>query len=244
MTNVLVLRSCNELRQGYGGFQWPESGPVSAPDWNPEPVCGGGLHGFLWGEGDSSLADFSDTSQWLVVSVPESSIVHLSGKVKFPSGVVVFCGDPITAGKYVVENGGMGKRVICGTATAGDRGTATAGDRGTATAGYRGTATAGYRGTATAGDSGTATAGDSGTATAGAGGTATAGYSGTATAGAGGTATAGAGGVIAILRWNGKRYKAVVATVKDKDGDGQLEPNTRYRLNDSGEFEVVPMAAG
>jgi hypothetical protein len=79
---------------------------------------------------------------------------------------------------------------------------------------------AGYRGTATAGDSGTATAGDSGTAT----------------AGDRGTATAGNGGVLSILRWNGKRYKVHVARVKDEDGDGELEPNVPYRLDDAGNF--------
>ncbi len=82
----------------------------------------------------------------------------------------------------------------------------------------------------------TATAGDRGTATAGERGTATAGYRGTATAGYSGTATAGVGGVIAILHWNGKRYEARIARVKDEDGDGELEPNTPYRLNDEGNF--------
>jgi hypothetical protein len=51
-----------------------------------------------------------------------------------------------------------------------------------------------------------------------------------------GTATAGLGGVIAILHWNGKRYKARIAQVKDEDGVGKLEPNTPYRLNHKGDF--------
>jgi hypothetical protein len=63
-------------------------------------------------------------------------------------------GDRLSATTYIYANGGHGRSVVGGTATAGYRGTATAG--------YRGTATAGYSGTATAGDSGTATAGDSG----------------------------------------------------------------------------------
>ena len=196
---VLILRSCNAQLQSYGGFQWPESGPVSAPDWKPNVACGNGLHGFLWGEGDSSLADFGETSKWLVVSVVQSSIVDIGGKVKYPSGIVVFCGDRIAAGKYVVDNGGFGRRVISGTATAGDAGTATAGARGTATAGYAGTATAGDDGTATAGDAGT----------------------------------------VAIHHWNGKRWKLKIATIKDEDGDGDLEPNAKYRLNNNGEFVKV-----
>jgi hypothetical protein len=42
--------------------------------------------------------------------------------------------------------------------------------------------------------------------------------------------------VIAILHWDGKRYKARTAQVKDEDGDGELEPNTPYRLSDQGNF--------
>ena len=71
-------------------------------------------------------------------------------------------------------------------------------------------------------------------------GTATAGDRGTATAGDRGTATAGYSGTIAIQYWSGKRYKMKIATVKDEDGEGDLKPNVKYRLNDNGEFvEVV-----
>ena len=32
--------------KAYGGFQWNPVGEwTEAPDWNPQPVCGGGLHG-------------------------------------------------------------------------------------------------------------------------------------------------------------------------------------------------------
>ena len=191
---VLVLRSCNADMTSYGGFKWPESGHIEAFDWNTTVRCGNGLHGFLWGEGNGSLAYWDEGAKWLVVSVEESTIIDLGGKVKYRSGEVVFCGDSKSAAQYVSDNGGFGKRIIAGTATAGARGTATAGDAGTATAGSAGTATAGERGTATAGDAGTATAGDAGTATAGSAGTATAGERGTATAGDAGTATAGARG--------------------------------------------------
>jgi hypothetical protein len=98
----------------------------------------------------------------------------------------VFCGDGKGAADYVSANGGAGRAIVRGTATAGVRGTATAGDRGTATAGY--------------------------------------------------------GGVIAIQYWNGKRYKVRIGQVKDEDGDGELEPNTKYRLNGANEFEAVDHA--
>ena len=156
-----VLRTCAVDLISYNGFQWPESGYVEAPDWNPAPECGNGLHGFLWGEGNGGLADWSHDAKWLVVKVI-GDYVDLGGKVKFRAGEVVYCGDRIGATAKIVELGAKGA-VIGGTATAGNDGTATAGYRGTATAGYRGTATAGEYGTATAGEYGTATAGNGGT---------------------------------------------------------------------------------
>jgi len=201
--HVLILRTCAADMTAHGGFTWPESGPVEAPDWNPEPECGGGLHGFLWGEGDGNLADWSESVKWLIVRVLAADVVAIDAcKVKFPRGEVVFVGDRLAATNYLIAHGAAGRAVIGaivaagddGTATVGDHGTATAGNRGTATAGYRGTATAGYDGTATVGYRGIATAGYDGTATVGDGGTATAGYRGTATADDGGTATAGDGG--------------------------------------------------
>jgi hypothetical protein len=74
-------------------------------------------------------------------------------------------------------------------------------------------------------------------ATAGDGGTATAGHGGMATAGHGGTATAGHGGAIIIRFWTGQRLRA--ATIKDEDGNGELEPNVKYWLDENGEFQRV-----
>ena len=241
---ALVLRTCDANRQGHGGFQWPESGPVAAPDWSPAAVCGRGLHGLLHGEGVGSMLNWEPTAQWLVVEVDASSVVQLDGKVKFPRGVVVHCGDRLSATAYLRERepgraivGSLATAGYGGTATAGYGGTATAGDGGTATAGYGGTATAGYRGTATAGYGGTATAGDRGTATAGDGGTATAGDGGTATAGDRGTATAGYGGTIQIRWWDGAvgRYRLATLYVDE----GGILPRRRYRLDGKGQPALV-----
>ena len=256
---VLALRTCSSDLTSYGGFQWPASGPVVTPDWSPQPVCGFGLHGLLWGEGDGSLLDWSDVAKWLVVEVEKATIVNLDGKVKFPKGNVIFCGKKEDAVKYIQEHGAEGRVVVAGTATAGyagtatagDAGTATAGDAGTATAGYagtatagdagtatagnRGTATAGYAGTATAGDAGTATAGNRGTATAGDAGTATAGVAGTATAGVAGTATAGYAGTVQLKYWDEKaqRYRIKTGYI----GEDGLKPRTKYRLD--GKFNFL-----
>ena len=190
---VLVLRTVAANRKAYNGFVWPEKGYVEAPDWSPAAACGKGLHGCLRGTGDASLLNWNNDALWQVVEVEKDQIVDLSGKVKFPRGVVLYTGDRVTAVNMIADRY-PAECVIGAARTAGDRGTATAGNRGTATAGNRGTATAGHDGTATAGNNGTATAGNNGTATAGYAGTATAGYAGTATAGNRGTATAGDSG--------------------------------------------------
>ena len=167
---------------------------VVAPDWDPTPDCGGGLHGLLNGVGNGGLLNWNDDAVWIVAKVPKKAqLIDLGDKVKVNRCKVVHVGDRFSATSFLQENGCDGP--IVGAAVAvGDYGTATAGDYGTVTAGDYGTATAGYGGTATAGDSGTATAGVDGTATAGYYGTATAGYSGTATAGDYGAATAGYSG--------------------------------------------------
>ena len=188
---VLIMRSCDATLRSYNNFQWPESGFVAAPDWEATEACGNGLHGFLWGEGDCHLANQAADAKWLVVETDGDKVIDLGGKVKFPAGTVVYCGEAKGAAAYIQANGGAGKKVIHGTATAG------------------------WKGTATAGDEGTATAGDEG------------------------TATAGLGGVICIQSWNGKRYKTKIAQVKDEDGDGQLEPNQPYKLNEAGEFVLA-----
>lgn len=214
---VLVLRTCNAQMQSYGGFKWPESGPVAAPYWSPKPECGHGLHGLLRGAGDSNMLDFSAEAKWLVCEANEKEIVDLGGKVKFPRATVLYAGDRETATNIIADRypdspvhfavrtvGDYGHATVgdYGHATAGDRGHATAGVGGHATVGDHGRAVAGYRGIAEAGDygyafacgRGRAIAGDHGRATAGYDGRAEAGDYGHATVGDGGRATVGIGG--------------------------------------------------
>ena len=133
---ALMLRTCDADMSAHGGFAWPTSGYVKAPDWNPKPVCGGGLHGALWGEGDGSLFEWSSDAKWLVCGI--NKWVDLDGKVKTDRAYVLYCGDRLGATAYIQKHGARGA-VIGGTATAGHRGTATAGYCGTATAGDGGT---------------------------------------------------------------------------------------------------------
>ena len=132
-----------------GGFQWPldEGAEVTAPDWDPTPVCGGGLHGLLNGAGNGSLINWSTDAVWIVAEIPDDeTVVDLDGKVKVRRCIVRHVGDKTSAPEFLAAHGHT-EGVVYGAATAGDYGTATAGYDGTATAGDYGTATAGERGT-------------------------------------------------------------------------------------------------
>ena len=205
-----------------GGFQWPldEGAEVTAPDWDPTPVCGGGLHGLLNGAGNGGLINWSTDAVWIVAEIPDDeTVVDLDGNVKVRRCIVRHVGDKTSAPEFLAAHGHT-EGVVSGTATAGYRGTATAGYRGTATAGVYGAATAGVSGTATAGVSGTATAGDYGTATAG--------YRGTATAGERGT--------IIIAWWDSqlRRRRWVVGEV----GIGGIKADAPYRCENGRLVEV------
>ena len=160
-----LLKTVHADGAAWGGFRWTldEGAEVIAPDWDPTPVCGGGLHGLLNGAGNGSLINWSTDAIWIVAEIPDDeTVVDLDGKVKVRRCIVRHVGDKTSAPEFLAAHGHT-EGVVSGTATAGDDGTATAGYAGTATAGNRGTATAGDDGTATAGVSGTATAGERGT---------------------------------------------------------------------------------
>ena len=157
--HILGLRTNAQNLRSHGGFQWPESGKVNAPDWSPAAECGNGLHFLKWGDGDVNLlhSPYDQKTKWLVISTPEKGAVDLNGKSKCEECEVVYCGEKQGAIDLLVAHAPAGTKIAYSTATAGDEGTATAGDEGTATAGTRGTATAGDGGTATAGDGGVIT---------------------------------------------------------------------------------------
>ena len=128
MEYALVLRTCDANLQSYNGFQWPESGPVECPDYQPTSECGYGLHGLLWGEGDGSLLNWDQSAKWLVVRVAvDAELIDLEGKVKFRRGEVVHCGDRLSATGYLIERLTRAASVVGAIMTAGDAGTATAG---------------------------------------------------------------------------------------------------------------------
>lgn len=257
--DVLVLRTCRSYMTSYRGFRWPESGPVEAPDWDPTPSPGHGLHGWLWGEGNGAIGYWSDDARWLVVRVPADTIVDLGGKVKFPRGEVVHCGDRESATRYLVEHGGAGRAIIGRTATSGYGGAAISGDRGASTSGNWSASMSGDHGSATSenygisitrncgtsitGDRGMSISwhrgrsmsGHRGTSITEDGGMSITGDGGMSITGDGGIASAGIGGVL-IFRWYvyaTGRIKTIVAHV----GEDGIEPNKPYRCVDG---KVVP----
>ena len=139
-----MLRTCAADMTAHGGFPWPEIGPVAAPDWNPEPICGGGLHGLLDGCGDALLLCWDADARWLVVEVDEWVAID-DAKVKAPAGRVVFCGAKSSAVALGVERYGwdVGRCVGASVQVA---------DAAHGTGGYGSTITGGDGSTITGGD--------------------------------------------------------------------------------------------
>lgn len=193
-THSLVLRACSEDMSSKNNFKWPTSGVVECPDWDSVPMCGKGLHGWLYGHGDGSASEYwSKNDKWLVVSVETSSIIELKGKVKFQKGEVLFCGDRKSATDFLMkhEPRSLLKPVIGAFAILGDNQTAITGDRGTSISEKGGNSISGDYGTSTSGDYGTSTSDDYGKSTSGYNGKSTSGYNGTSISGEGGTSTSG-----------------------------------------------------
>jgi hypothetical protein len=191
MTVTYMLRTCDKDMRAYNGFVWPENGPVSAPDWNPEPVCGGGLHGLLMGIGDISHLSRDSNAKWFVVAVDSGSVVDLDGKVKVPSGNVVYCGDRDGAVSFLVQNGGDVTKIPFTHQRCGDRSTLTGGYDSTLTGGNGSTLTGGNYSTLAGGNGSTLTGGNRSTLTGGNGSTLTGGNRSTLTGGNDSTLTSG-----------------------------------------------------
>ncbi len=230
-----VLKQVSPTMTAHGGFVWPESGPVSCPDWDPAPRCGGGLHGWLRGEGNGSLADTSPECKWLILRVRKSEIVDLDGKVKFPRAEVLACGP---RHEIVAEIRSLcpDASVIFSTVAKCNLQAAAAGYHGQASAGNYGQASAGYRGQASAGNYGQASAGNYGQASAG-------NY---------GQASAGDGGLVVVQWWDSaaNRPRVKVGYIGETvDLDGKvLEHGVTYKLNDELRFvrteAFAPVKAG
>jgi hypothetical protein len=248
----VMIRTVSAEGKAHNGFQWPlepqDPGEfVTAPDWNPSPTCGGGLHGCLWGQNPQHIIGAEDTTRkWQACLVKLDEVVKVDGKIKAPRCRVIAVGDRSTICNYVASLAPRNVGVPYSSTSAGNNGQASAGDYGQASAGYNGQASAGYNGQASAGDYGQASAGYNGQASAGDYGQASAGYygqasagnNGQASAGYNGQASAGEKGTLVVRYYDPKanRYRVAVGYV----GEDGILPNTVYVVD--GDGKLVPKA--
>ena len=229
------LRTCDADGKSYGGFQWPlEVGAaVEAPDWDPKPVCGGGLHGLHMGAGNGGLLSWDADAKWIVFS-SDCPAIDLGGKSKVQRGVVEHVGDRFSAAAAIVSLGADPSLCVGYSAQCGDGSTLTGGSRSTLTGGSRSTLTGGDDSTLTGGDGSTLTGGSRSTLTGGDGSTLTGGYGSTLTGGYRSTLTGGYGSTL-VVRWYdsaSRRYRMAVGYV----GEDGIEAGVAYRVDSRGCF--------
>ena len=105
---VLVVRFVSQDGKSYGGFQHPMivGETVTAPDWEANCKCGGGIHAWPWalGLGEGKECDWG--ALWQVYGVKPEDIMQgepdLVGKVKFRTGVLRFLGKWWDATNFVL----------------------------------------------------------------------------------------------------------------------------------------------
>lgn len=241
---MLMLKTVSADGTAYGGFRWPlEVGAVvTAPDWDPKPVCGRGLHGIPWGEGNASLLNWSPSAIWIVFETDQ--VVAFEGKAKCRRAIVRYVGDQVGATTYLRQHGKPGAAIVGEHVIAGHKGVAVVGDRGRAIVGSEGTIRAGRDALALTGDYGYANArensiaaggqwstvmvGNNGIAIAGYGSDVAVGERGIAMVGEDGRARAGPDGIICIAWMDGERRRLAVGYIGEDDG---LLPNVIYRFD-------------
>jgi hypothetical protein len=255
--NNLFLRTCNADGTSYGRFKWnlEISSITEAPDWNPEPNCGNGLHGLLHGKGDGEYLDWSSSALWMVCEAL-GPIVDLRDKIKTSKAKTLFVGDRkgatdfliaagcnpsevvgafITGGEYSTLTGGNWSTLKGGhwsTVTDGNYSSVTGGDYSTVTGGKYSTVTGGDGSIVTGGNGSTVTGGHCSTVTGGYHSTVTGGDGSTVTGGEYSTVTGGDGSILSLKWFDGKRIRIVTAYV----GEDGIEPNVAYKLDYNGKF--------
>lgn len=127
-TEVLILKCCNEDGTTYNGFQWPLTvgATVEPQSWNPEPLCGNGLHGWPWGLGIGGGKEPNWHGTWIVFGAIPADVVDLGDKVKTRHATVRFVGNWHDALMFLL-NGQMrliAHRASSSAASSGDRSSA------------------------------------------------------------------------------------------------------------------------
>ena len=229
---VLILRFSNLDGTSKNGFQHPMEvgGIVVAPDWDPQNVCGGGIHGWPLGLGLGEGKEPDWHALWQVYSAkPEDVSGELEGgsKCKFKTGTLRFRGAWNDATDFVLSD------QIKWVQYASSGAASATGWSGAASAtGWSGAASAtGWRGAASAtGESGAASAtGWRGAASA------TGCSAAAVVTGLDGIAKAGDFGCIA-LAWLNAPAERIEMRCALTGCVGGLKANTWYRLSEVGDF--------
>jgi hypothetical protein len=88
------------------GWVWPATAGATLKDsaYTSEPNAETGLFGLLNGQGDPNQM-YWDSSTWLVVEVPDATVVDLSGFVKFESATILAIGTHAEMSSYLINLG-------------------------------------------------------------------------------------------------------------------------------------------
>ena len=235
---VLILRNIKPDGTSYKGFVNPTTvgETVEAPDWNPIAECGGGIHGWPLGLGigDGKQPDYS--AIWQVIGVkPEDGLIPLEAKVKFSKGIVRFSGNWKGAFLFIrkqkfafIQQNAKGK-----AASSGDSSSA-------ASSGYHSSAAASGNSSsaASSGDSSSAASSGYASIAASSGDSSSAAASGIASlaacVGLDGRVKSGKNGVIVLAYFNKNGERELMCA---KVGEGNIKPDTWYRLDMDGNFK-------
>lgn len=166
MSKVMLLRTCRPDGSSKYFFRWPltPGAEVEAPDWSPEPRCGGGLHGLLWGEGDANLIPTDGKRVWIAFEADEDDVVCIdSHKAKVRKARVVVVGTREQATQAVHAAAPKGTQVHYLSMTVGDDSVLKGGYGSTLVGGHGSLLIGGPRSTLVGGDQSTLTGGDGST---------------------------------------------------------------------------------
>ena len=93
---VLLVKCVDKNGRGYGGFQWPKSGPVDPGKCSLEPTReSGGLFGWAWGLNLGGGKEPGYSGCWIVFAADPAIVVEIDGEKHKAAGAceVVYYGD-------------------------------------------------------------------------------------------------------------------------------------------------------
>ncbi|MGE0362760.1 MAG: hypothetical protein AB7R67_18755, partial [Vicinamibacterales bacterium] len=101
---VLGVRFCATDGASSYGFRYPLTvgAVVEAPDWDPTPECGHGLHMWPWGFSVGEGAEPNWSATWLVLGALPADVVGIGGKCKVRRATVRYVGDWQGAAAHVL----------------------------------------------------------------------------------------------------------------------------------------------